>query len=588
MAKRYSDEIKEQARLAYMSGEPVAHIAARLGVNSRRIIYNWRDKYEWEKLRKPASAIEATSRRYEALIDKDKKNQADWEEIDKLAELLVRFERIELQKAGCQGTGRPNGSKNNKNKAKKRKKNDVSHLTAEDFEKVEASGHFYQHQKIWLDAGENELTRRIRFILKSRQIGATYTFAYQAFKWAVLKKHNQIFISSTKAQAKVFRSYMSIIARDLFDVELSGDPCTLSNLVELHYLSPAGYTDSRSGDVWFDEVFKTRKFTEMENVAAPMATLSQFSKTYFSSPTAVSHDAYEKWSGEHYTKFHKHIRINVDVPKKGDCELTKGRLDEDGIWRNAITIHDAIRMGWDKVSLKQLKREMPDPVLFAVTFEGQFIDDKDSVFNLQKLLNCGVDIEESWRDFNPKADRPIGNLPCTAGYDPAGVGDNASFCTLTFPTNNEEKFRLLQKDVWHNMSAPAQCLRIEERTKQYRYDYAEVDATGPGLYIPDFIRPFIPNVRSIQYNTVYKTIMVQKALSVIDANRFEYDENDDNLPLAFMTIYQKATSDGRITYSSRRAKDVGHGDEAWACMHAMMCEPLNPDSMGAMRVSIYN
>ena len=590
---KYTDEIIEAARLAWVSGEPVVSIVQRLDLANRKVVYRWRDKLGWENQRAPESALLATTRRYNALIEKDCKSDADWKEINILTDIVLRFEKMSaLANGGSAGPGRTPGVKNGQGK-KRKKKNDIDHITPDDFIKFEAGKdhkkgcpNLYPHQLILIRAGEDPEFARRRFLLKGRQEGATYLFAYEAFKTMCTKGHNQIFISSTKAQAEIFKSYMSIIARLHFDVELSGNPITLSNGAEAHFLSPNSFADSRSGDVYFDECFKTRQWKKMEAIAEPMATLKKFKTTYFSSPTAISHEAYEIWSGERYTSHHPDAAaINVDVPKKGDCDLTYGRLDSDGIWRCALTIHDCIRMGWDQVDLEDLKRKMPDPELFAVTYECQFVNDANSTFNLKKILACGVDVTTAWPDYNPTSDRPIGNIECTAGYDPAGIGDNASFVTLTIPRDVAEKFRLLEADDWRGIGATMQVDMIRDRAAQYNYGYCEIDATGPGLFLPSFVQPIISNVVEAKYSPLYKTLMVQKALSIIDAGRFEYDENDTMVPLAFLTVYQTATEEqGVITYKSRRHKGVGHGDRAWACMHAFMCEELNPADAGTMRV----
>ena len=590
---KYSSEIRDAAKLAWLSGEPVAQIVRRLNINSRRVLYRWREQEGWDNQRPPESALVATTRRYNALIDQELKSDSDWHEIDKLAELILRFEKIEAARQGSSlSTGRTPGVKNGEGKPRKSKKNDISNINLDDFTKFEDgiaadnSPNLYPHQKKLLLAAE---INRIVFHLKGRQEGATYTFGYRAFKRAVTLGHNQIFISSTKAQAEVFKSYISIIARKQFGVELSGNPIQLKKdgilWAELHFLSPNSFADSRSGDVYFDECFKTRNWKKMEDIAAPMATLKQYSKVYFSSPTAISHAAYEIWSGERFTKYHPDVSIDVTVPPEGNCELTEGRLDPDGIFRIAFTIHDCIRMGWDKANLDQLRLETPDPYLFALTYECQFIDDSSSVFKLEDILACGVDVNEAWSDVDFDAAQPVGNLPCSAGYDPAAIGDNASFVTMTFPRNVGEKFRLLSKQVWNGVPSTVQVERIRAESERFNYDYVEVDATGPGLFIPDFISEFINNVVSIQYNPIRVAIMIQKAQSVILARRFEYDENDQTLPLAFLTIYMAATENGVVRYASRRSTKVGHGDEAWACMHAFMCEPLNPSSVGGFRAA---
>lgn len=578
---KYNAEKIEAARIAWIHGESVASIAKRLNINSRRVIYRWREKYKWDQYKNPRSALESTTIRYNLLIDQAKKTEGDWDEIERLSHLIVRFDREDKREEA--GAGRPAGVKNGQSKRKKKlKKNQIDHLTEEDFKQLEDKL-FYEHQKQWLAAGEDELTKRIRFILKSRQIGATYVFGYEAFKTAVLKGHNQIFISSTKAQAAVFKSYISIIAREHFDIEIAGNPVTLSNGAELHFISPNGFADSRSGDVYFDEVFKTKKFKEMEAIAAPMATLSKFKKTYFSSPTAISHDAYEIWDGSRYTRHHPKIEIDVSDHKA----LVNGRLDADGIWRCVCTVHDAIALGWDQVDLEQLRLETPDPDLFKVVYECEFMDDSNSVFKLNDILACGVDVE-TWTDYDSNAPYPIGNLPCSAGYDPAGKGDNASFVILTKPLSIEEKFRLVSKDVWKGLSAPYQTKAIARRSQQFNLEDIEIDNTGPGELVGDYIEEIHPNVRRITYSPVIKTRMVQKAQSVIQAGRFEYDENDDVLPLAFLTVYQTMSKTGVITYASSHHKSAGHGDEAWATMHAMMCEPFNPATGSGYSMSVFH
>lgn len=570
MAAQYTDDIKLQAKMAWLSGEPVQSIVQRLAINDRRVIYRWRDSDGWDNQRPPETALLATTRRYNSLIELDDKKDSDWTEIHKLTDLILRFEKMEAVRAGeSVGAGRTPGVKNGEGKPKKRKKNEVDHLTAADFQIVYETV-LYPHQRMWLEAGENELSRRIRFILKSRQIGATFAFAFEAFREAVLRKHNQIFISSTKAQAEVFKSYISIVAREHFNIEISGNPVKLSNGAELHFLSPNSYADSRSGDVYFDECFKTRNFKRMEEIAAPMATLKEYRKTYFSSPTAISHPAHHIWCGERYTDHHPGVEINVT----NHTALKTGRMDVDGIWRCVTSVHTAIAMGWDRVDLDQLRLETPDPNTFASVYECKFVDDSDSVFKLSELLECGVDTTQ-WADYHPDSDYPFGSKAVSIGYDPAGEGDNASAVVLSKPESVDDKFRLLEKHVWKKLKTTEQALRLERITQRYNVEHFEVDATGPGALVMDFVETFYPRIIRTVYTADYKSRMVQKAQSVIQNKRLEYDENDLTLPLAFLTVHMTTTGSGMITYESSRNAKVGHGDEAWATMQAMMCEPLS-------------
>ena len=78
-----------------------------------------------------------------------------------------------------------------------------------------------------------------------------------------------------------------------------------------------------------------------------------------------------------------------------------------------------------------------------------------------------------------------------------------------------------------------------------------------------------------------QTAMVNKASDLFETGRFKYDISNKAIPLAFMTIYETTTAKtGQITYASRETQEAGHGDLAWAYMHAFMCEELVPERLG--------
>ncbi|WP_204274326.1 terminase large subunit domain-containing protein, partial [Klebsiella aerogenes] len=78
----------------------------------------------------------------------------------------------------------------------------------------------FDYQRAWYEAGRTE---RIRNLLKSRQIGATWYFAREALIDALTTGRNQIFLSASKAQAHVFKQYIVQFAKDAAGVELKGD-----------------------------------------------------------------------------------------------------------------------------------------------------------------------------------------------------------------------------------------------------------------------------------------------------------------------------------------------------------------------------
>ena len=65
----------------------------------------------------------------------------------------------------------------------------------------------FEYQWTWYRA----MDQRSRMILKSRQIGATYYFAFEALIDALKTGRNQIFLSASKAQAHIFKHYIKNI-----------------------------------------------------------------------------------------------------------------------------------------------------------------------------------------------------------------------------------------------------------------------------------------------------------------------------------------------------------------------------------------
>ena len=154
----------------------------------------------------------------------------------------------------------------------------------------------FEYQLHWYRAG---LEHRIRDILKSRQIGATFYFSREALLRALKTGHNQIFLSASKTQAYVFREYIIAFAR-LVDVDLTGDPIVPGNNgAKLIFLGTNSNTaQSHNGDLYVDEIFWIPNFQVLRKVASGMASQSHLRSTYFSTPSTLAHDAYPFWSGE--------------------------------------------------------------------------------------------------------------------------------------------------------------------------------------------------------------------------------------------------------------------------------------------------
>jgi uncharacterized protein YjcR len=444
----------------------------------------------------------------------------------------------------------------------------------EQIEKLQEVFHdsLFGYQRNWWDAGNKH---RIRNVLKSRQIGATYYFAREALIDALTTGRNQIFLSASKAQAHVFKQYILEFAREV-DVELKGDPMTLSNGACLYFLGTNARTaQSYHGNLYLDEYFWIPKFQELRKVASGMALHKKWRQTYFSTPSSLTHSAYPFWSGALFNKGRaKTDRVDIDLTHK---HLAPGAFCADGQFRQIVTVEDAVRGGCNLFDLDQLRLEY-SPDEYQNLLMCEFIDDIASVFPLADMQACMVDSWEVWEDFEPMMIRPFGWRPVWIGYDPAkGTqnGDSAGCVVMAPPIVPGGKFRILERHQWRGMDFRAQAAAIEALTKQYNVTYIGIDSTGVGHGVYQNVKQFFPAAREFVYNPNVKNALVLKAYDIISHRRLEFDAGHTDIAQSFMAIRRATTASGnRPTYEASRSEEASHADLAWATMHALFNEPL--------------
>lgn len=559
---------RRAARTLFFMGWRVSSIARHLGVN-RATVESWKQRDEWDK----ATAIEKVDAALEArlclLIAKEKKDGADFKEIDLLGRQLERTARIgKYTETGKESDLNPNIAARNAAQKKKPTKNDFSE---EQQAKILEAFHdsLFDYQKVWYRNGH----QRTRNVLKSRQIGATWYFAREALVDALETGRNQIFLSASKAQVHVFRAYICAFAREVAGVELTGDTILLPNGAELFFLSTNAKTaQSYHGNFYFDEYFWVSGFKTLNKVASGMAMHKQWRKTYFSTPSSITHEAYPFWNGEHANRGRPTAEhIHLDVTHKA---LARGLLGADGQWRQLVTVEDAAAGGCNLFDLDELRREY-SPEDYANLLMCQFIDDTQSIFPLADLQRCMCDSWADWDDFKPFAMRPFGYRPVWVGYDPALSGDSAACVVLAPPTVSGGQFRVLEKHQWQGIDFEAQAKAIKGITERYNVGYMAIDTTGIGHGVHQLVKQFYPSVVPLHYSPEVKGRLVLKGLSVVRNARLQFDAGWTDLAQAFMSIRKTLTASGRqVTFVAGYSTLTGHADLAWACLHALGNEPL--------------
>ncbi|WP_434771152.1 terminase ATPase subunit family protein [Pseudomonas entomophila] len=559
---------RRHAKHLYWQGYRVCEIAELLGEKDKTV-HSWKARDEWDRATPLQRIQAATEARLVQLILKDPKSGSDYKEIDLLHRQLERQARVERYQGGGTETDlNPELAKRNAGEKRKPKRNDIPEEAVEKLIEAFVDGCF-DYQKDWYRAGG----QRTRAILKSRQIGATYYFAREALIDALTTGRNQIFLSASKAQAHIFKAYIQAFARDVVGVELGGDPIVLANGAELHFLGTNARTaQGYHGNFYFDEFFWTFKFRELNKVASGMAMQKRYRRTYFSTPSSMAHEAYTFWTGERFNKG-KPTAQQVAIDVSHDA-LQQGRLCEDRIWRQIVTILDAEGRGCDLFDLDELRLEY-DAAAFQNLLMCEFVDDGASIFPLAVLQPCMVDSWTEWSDYKPFAARPFADRPVWVGYDPAETGDTAGLVVVAPPMVPGGKFRVLERHQFRGMDFASQAETIRKVTQRYWVTYVGIDTTGMGSAVAQLVRQFFPGVRTFSYNPEVKTRLVMKAWDVVSKGRLEFDAGWTDLAQSLMAIRKTVTPGGRqFTYTAGRSEVTGHADLAWALFHALHNEPL--------------
>lgn len=586
-------EARRAARSLYWRGWAIGQIAEELGL-AISTVSSWKNRHGWDKSPIDDRIEDGLEARYLTLIAKEDKSGKDFKEIDLIGRQLDRAaRRRKYGESGRESDLNPkrlNGSTPEAKVKRSRRKNALTH---EDIEKCRAlfEANLYGHQREWWEASEQVF----RFILKSRQIGATFYFAREAFMRGMDTGNNQIFLSASRNQAEVFRSYIIDFVFEATGIELKGNPLVINRqddegnvLPPVHfYFLATNFRTAQSyhGDVYLDETFWLPSFVTFEAVASAMASQKFYRLTYFSTPSTVSHGAYAKWCGEEWNKG----RPKADQ-RKFDTRheaLKSGAVGPDGIWRQIVTIDDAEAKGYDLFDKAKLRQRYSVDE-YANKFMCMFVDDAQSAFPWSLLQPALVDAFYKWKDFKPAEPRPYGNNPVWLGYDPNDQGrDDAQLAVIAPPDKPRGKFRILEKVRISGQDYAGQDRQIKRVAARYNVTDIAIENSAFGSAVYQLVVKWFPRARKVDYSVTGKAHMVMKAQNLFRERRIEMATEWGDVRDAFMAIRPSLTASGKqLTYVSRRDGEIGHADIAWAIMHALINEPLDAGETGPKRARV--
>lgn len=576
---------KFQARSLYWRGWTQTQIADELGI-AVATIASWKKRDKWDDASPVDRAEDGLTARYLMLVEKEKKTGTDFKEIDLLGRQMERIDRRRKYQAGG-SESELNPARGNGARATNAVRSKAKNLITPDMVaklRADLTGGIFRHQADWLSS----TALRTRMILKSRQIGATWYFARERLLVALETGKNQIFISASRAQANIFRTYIVQWVQAVCGVELKGSPLVIQRgdgedgaalpPVELYFLG-TNYRTAQGyhGDVIIDECFWIYGFAELFKVASGMATQKQYTITLFSTPSTLAHEAHPMWSGDRYNdRRAKADRVRIDI---GHDSLKSGSMGPDHIWRQIVTLDDAISGGFGLIDAGELRHRYA-PHEFENLFNCVFLDDSQSMFPMEQMRRCLIDSWDRWDDYQPYALRPFGDGEVWLGYDPnaseTGTGDDAALVAVAPPERAGGTFRILEKKRLRGLDFAGQAEVIRQWCRRYNVRRIGIDTTGAGKAVHQLVCKFFPMAEAFTYSVQMKTSLVLKAKNVISAGRLKFDAGWMDIVQAFMAIRPEITRGGtQVTYVAGRGNGTGHADLAWAVMHALYFEPLD-------------
>ena len=586
------------ARALYWQGWRISAIGRHLGIKPATV-HSWKQRENWDG-GSPAQRVAVSAEaRLVQLIHLPKKSDGDYKEIRQLTALVTDLAggrpKAAEAPAGNVGTVMPDvptidkparGEPEKRGRAQKNEKPQQNFFEAEQLKRMQEifREQQFEYQRFWFETGKKV---RFRNVLKSRQIGATFYFAREAFIDALISGRNQIFLSASRAQAFQFKIYIADLAA-MVGVELKGDVITLPNSgAKLYFLGTNSRTaQGRTGNLYLDEYFWAPDFVALSKLARPMAAQKQYRITYFSTPSSEAHAAYPTWSGAKFNEGRpagEHIRLDLS-----HSSLAGGRLDADGQWRQIVTLDDAQAGGCTLFDKAQLQREY-SPLEFRQLFDCEFMADGDAVFEFSQLHRSGVDSWDLWGDFyKPFTPRPCGNAPVWVGYDPSDTGDAAGLVVALAPRFAGDKFRIIEHRLLHGNDFAQQAEVIRTLLGVYNVGKIVLDTSGIGAAVFQLVSKFFPGAIGLKFTAEIKAMMINKALDLFRQKRVEWDAaSGRDMVTSFTGIRRQMTANGRaVTYVADRSASASHCDLAWAALMIFYQEPLDGNIGGRFSVEI--
>lgn len=200
----------------------------------------------------------------------------------------------------------------------------------------------FNYQKTWLRVGQLDVNRTIT---KSRQIGATSTFAREGLLDALTTGRNQIYYAPTRKHALCSLLYIcGYAARVGVSISSDEENLQLDNGASISFIGEDSRVSNYAGNIYIDEFgwFKNPRRAAIN--ASLIAMHKGHRQTAYTSPSD-SFEAFRMWRGDFSFGTPKHPRVHTDGSS----------FCSDGVWRQSVTLVQSIQQGNTLIDIEQIK-----------------------------------------------------------------------------------------------------------------------------------------------------------------------------------------------------------------------------------------
>jgi hypothetical protein len=257
------------------------------------------------------------------------------------------------------------------------------------------------------------------------------------------------------------------------------------------------------------------------------------------------------WSGDRFNR--RRARADkVRIPIDHDV-LRDGALGADGIWRQIVTVFDAIAKGFDLVDLPNCNAKIRSTSSTTCSAACS----STTARACSPSRSCAAAWSTAGTSGAMSSPMPRSPTRARSGWAMIPMPARRARATMPrwWPSPRRWRRRALPragKKRLKGLQFDQQAAAIREMAGRYRVTRIAIDVTGAGRAVEQLVRKWFPLVTAITYSPLSKSQMVLKAKNVISAGRLEFDAGWMDMMSAFMAIRPEITKNG-ITYVAGRA-----------------------------------